>query len=84
MRNPPWIYLAGHVGIVLALALLCANLLAPAFAQAAEESVKEEAEPIVDLAPVIVDGENLFFVIGVSAEPAEKRAAVSGGEKVCH
>jgi small-conductance mechanosensitive channel len=76
MRNPPWIYLAGHVGIALALALLCANLLAPAtFAQAAEESVKEEAEPIIDLAPVIVDGEELFFVIGVSAERAEKRAA---------
>jgi len=76
MRNPPWIYLAGRVGIALALALLCANLLAPAaFARAAEESVKEEAEPIVDLAPVIVDGEELFFVIGVSAEPAEKRAA---------
>ena len=78
MRNPPWIYLAGRVGIALALALLCANLLAPAaFARAAEESVKEEAEPIVDLAPVIVDGEELFFVIGVSAERPRNARRIS-------
>jgi small-conductance mechanosensitive channel len=55
---------------------VCSVLVAlSAFAQTTDERVDEEVEPAIDIAPVIVDGEDLFSVIGVSAEPAEKRAA---------
>jgi len=76
MRNALWIRLLGRVAMALLLALFCDGSFArTAVAQTAEESVEEEAQPVVDLAPVVVDGDELFFVIGVSAEPAEKRAA---------
>ena len=76
MRNALWIRLLGRVAMALLLALFCAGSFArTAVAQTAEESVEEEAQLVVDLAPVVVDGDELFFVIGVSAEPAEKRAA---------
>ena len=76
MRNALWIRLLGRVAMALLLALFCDGSFArTAVAQTAEESVEEEAQLVVDLAPVVVDGDELFFVIGVSAEPAEKRAA---------
>ena len=76
MRNASWIRLLGRVAMALLLALFCAGSFArTAVAQTAEESVEEEVQPVVDLAPVVVDGDELFFVIGVSAESAEKRAA---------
>jgi small-conductance mechanosensitive channel len=68
--------LAGRLGIMLILALSCSNFFAlTAFAQTVEESVEEEAAPAIDVAPVTIDGKDLFSVIGVSAESAEKRAA---------
>jgi len=44
-------------------------------AQMPGESLEEEIEPGFDVAPVTVDGEDLFTVVGVSAHPAEERAA---------
>ena len=44
-------------------------------AQMPGESLEEEIEPGLDVAPVTVDGEDLFTVVGVSADPAEERAA---------
>ena len=76
IRNPLWICLVGRLCIMLILALSCSNFFAlTAFAQTVEESVEEEAAPAIDVAPVTIDGKDLFSVIGVSAEPAEKRAA---------
>ena len=43
-------------------------------AQMPGESLEEEIEPGLDVAPVTVDGEDLFTVVGVSAHPAEERA----------
>ncbi|GAF97100.1 unnamed protein product, partial [marine sediment metagenome] len=63
--------------MALALALFCSGSFArTAVAQTAEESVEEEVQPVVDVAAVVVDGEDLFFVVGVSAHPAAERAVV--------
>ncbi len=43
-------------------------------AQTPDGSLEEEIEPSFDVAPVTVDGEDLFTVVGVSAHPAEERA----------
>ena len=62
----------------MALALLIGTgLLLFSFtsvAQTLDESPEEEIEPGFDTAPVTVDGEILFTVVGVSAHPAEERA----------
>lgn len=52
-------------------------LQATAVAEADEETAEEApaAEPEIDVAPVTVDGEALFMVVGVTADPAEERAA---------
>ena len=77
MRNASWIRLLGRVTMALLLALFCAGSFArTAVAQTAEESVEEEVQPVVDVAAVVVDGEDLFFVVGVSAHPAAERAVV--------
>ena len=72
----------GSRGLLLLTALLIAVLFAGEFApmaaaQTAKEAAEEEqaAEPEVDVAPVTVDGEELFMVVGVSAHPADERAA---------
>ena len=77
MRNASRIRLVGRVAMALLLALFCAGFFArTAVAQTAEESVEEEVQPVVDVAQVVVDGEGLFFVVGVSAHPAAERAEV--------
>ena len=58
-------------------ALLCFGALNPgAFAQTAERTVEEQeqVDSAIDVAPVTIDGEDLFMVVGVSANPAEERA----------
>jgi len=46
-----------------------------AAAQTTDEAVEEEQAAEVDVAPVTVDGEDLFMVVGVTAHPAEERSA---------
>jgi small-conductance mechanosensitive channel len=72
----------GSRGLLLLTALLIAVVFAGAFhpmaaAQTTQEAVEEEqaAETEVDVAPVTVDGEGLFMVVGVTAHPAKERAA---------
>jgi len=70
-------YWIGSFGLVLITALfffVAFNLTVAA--QATKESVEEqqEAEPKANVAPVTVDGEDLFVVVGVTAHPAEERA----------
>ena len=63
---------------VLLTALLSFATFQPmAAAQTAEEATEEvpAAVPAVDVAPVTVDGEDLFMVVGVTANPADERAA---------
>ncbi len=64
----------GLVGLAIVLVLACTG--APAFGQTPAtpdvEALRSEATAV---APVIVDGEPLFSVRGVSAFPAETRAA---------
>ncbi len=67
---------ARDCGLVLLTALLSFGALHPmAVAQTTEAAVEEEQAAEVDVAPVTVDGEDLFVVVGVSAHPAEERAA---------
>jgi small-conductance mechanosensitive channel len=71
-------YWMGRFGLVLITALLFLVVFNPTTsAQAAEEAVEEQQEvkPEIDAAPVTVDGEDLFMVVGVTADPAEERAA---------
>jgi small-conductance mechanosensitive channel len=71
-----WRQLMGSCGLVLLTALLSFGALHPmAVAQTTEAAVEEEQAAEVDVAPVTVDGEDLFVVVGVSAHPAEERAA---------
>ena len=65
-------------GVVLIIALLfCVAFNSRVVAQATPEAVEEQqgAEPAIDVAPVTVDGEDLFMVVGVTAHPADERAA---------
>ena len=71
-------HLMRSCGLVLVSALfffVVAN--STATAQATKEVVEEsqDAEPEIDVASVTVDGEDLFVVTGVTALPAEERAA---------
>lgn len=68
----------GRCGLLLLAALLLAVTYTPmAAAQTAPEVAEEEeqVEPEIDIAPVTVDGEELFIVVGVTADPADERAA---------
>jgi len=70
--------LIASFGILLLAVLLHGGaLVSVAAAQSEPEVAKEQdpAEPDVDVAAVTVDGEELFMVIGVTAHPAEERAA---------
>ena len=62
----------------MALALMIGTgtllLSFPSLAQTLDETLEEEADTGFDIAPVIVDGEDLFTVVGVSAHPATERA----------
>lgn len=61
---------------VLLTAILSLTTFHPmAAAQTAEEVVVEEQAAEVDVAPVTVDGDDLFMVVGVTAHPAKERAA---------
>lgn len=44
-------------------------------AQTSDESVDARVKPHINAAPVVVDGDDIFDVVGVSANPAEERAA---------
>jgi small-conductance mechanosensitive channel len=46
----------------------------PSSAQTLDATLEEETDTGFDVAPVVVDGEVLFIVVGVSAHPAEERA----------
>lgn len=64
-------------GLLLSALLSLSALHSMAAAQTAEE-VPEEPPTFaqeIDVAPVTVDGEELFMVVGVTADPAEERAA---------
>ena len=72
-----WRQLMGSCGLLLLTALLffvAFNSISAA--QTTQQVVEEEqaAESEIDVAPVTVDGEDLFMVVGVSAHPAEERA----------
>jgi hypothetical protein len=54
---------------------LAVSLLAPLLCSAQTKEAAPEELAAVSLAPVTLDGETLFMVRGVSAFPAEKRAA---------
>jgi len=58
-------------------ALLILSLVLPAFSQETADIPREtrRAENEIRLAPVVVDGESLFSVRGVTAHPAELRAS---------
>ena len=56
---------------ILAVLLLIVGATAPAPAQQPASSAAVTGET---LAPVVIDGESLFFVRGISAYPAETRA----------
>jgi small-conductance mechanosensitive channel len=70
-------YWMGRFGLVLITAFFLVVFNPTTSAQAAEEAVEEQQEvkPEIDVAPVTVDGVDLFMVIGVTADPAEERAA---------
>ena len=57
----------------VALLLVMAVLLGPARLGAQESDAAPASEPVV--APVILDGDTLFSVRGISSFPAERRAA---------
>ena len=64
MLSPLRTYSVGSAVVSLVLALVCSVLVAlSAFAQTTDERVDEEVEPAIDIAPVIVDGEDLFSVM---------------------
>ena len=73
--------IASRGGLLLAALLIAFHFVgsfAPmAAAQTAAEVAQEPepAEPEIDVAPVTVDGEELFMVVGVTADPADERAA---------
>ena len=64
-------------GLLLSALLSLPALHSIAVAQTAEEAPDEPPTVAqeVDVAPVTVDGEELFMVVGVTANPAEERAA---------
>jgi len=65
-------------GVVLIIALLfCVAFNGRVVAQTSQEPVEEQekVERELDVARVTVDGEDLFMVVGVTADPAEERAA---------
>ncbi|MEJ2246909.1 MAG: mechanosensitive ion channel family protein [Acidobacteriota bacterium] len=70
-----------RVGFAIPIALAVstgASFLLSSFTSMAEtldKSVETRSEPHLDIAPVIVDGGDIFTVVGVSANPAEERAA---------
>lgn len=65
---------------VLCLTLLLTSLVASAQQGNSEESTSaEDTASEIQTAPVKLDGETLFWVRGISAYPAEKRAAVIAG-----
>jgi small-conductance mechanosensitive channel len=67
---------SGTFGLLLALLLTLTVPVAPLLAQPEETTISEElAENSDFLAPVMIDGEELFLVRGTSALPATKRAA---------
>ena len=62
------------LGLCVVLSLPAVRAAAQSPSSAAPNSAAENAESVVQTAPVIVDGETLFRVTGVEAYPAEKRA----------
>ena len=66
-RSRPWL-------LVSMLILICVSAVAQETSSASSEPVVEEDAALVQTAPVVIDGMNLFSVRGVSAYPAEKRA----------
>lgn len=71
-------YWMASCSVVLIIALLfCVAFNPRVLAQTTPEAVEsqEEAEPDLDVAAVVVDGEDLFIVAGVTAHPADERAA---------
>lgn len=82
LKSPFFVYasipLSNTVAIVSVSILLAAFVL-PVFAQD-KSSDDGNIEPVVterlvDISPVIIDGEELFNVVGLSAAPSEERAA---------
>ena len=61
-----------RMGMVLLLGLLLSSVT---WAQTDSALTNPQAQPRVQSAPVLVDGQRLFLLRGVTAYPAEQRAA---------